>query len=85
MKKGFFGSLLSGPDRKTSGLIQIFACNSLYMEGCKSVVEANDTSIVIKGKSLVRVKGRELGLKELGDGNVCALGKIEQILFEEVL
>ena len=53
------------------------------MEGCKSVLEANDTSIVIKGVGLVRVRGKDLILKELGDGNVCALGKIEQVLFEE--
>lgn len=83
MKKGFFRSFLSSGDRKTSGLIQIFACNSLYMEGCKSILEANDSSIVIKGRSIIRVKGSELILKELGDGKVCALGKISQVLFEE--
>lgn len=62
-------------------LIQIYGGGALYMEGCERILHCDEKRICLQGLQRVTVLGQELILKELGNRNVCASGRIEQILF----
>ncbi len=64
-------------------LIQILARRAVYAEGVRRVVLVRDDVIVLENGVRITVNGRGLVLRELGNSNVCADGKIDSVIFGE--
>ena len=62
-------------------LIQIYGSRKVVFEACRRILEYSDESIVIEGREQVRISGKYLNLKELGGGNLAAVGRIDRIEF----
>ena len=62
-------------------LIQIYGTRKVVFEACRRILEYSDETIVIEGRERVRISGKHLNLKELGCGNLAAVGRIDRIEF----
>jgi len=78
MKNRLFDKIAGGGE-----LIQIHARRAVYVEGVRRVVLVRDDVIVLENGGRITVNGRGLTLKELGNSNVCADGRIDSVIFGE--
>ena len=81
--KNILSSLAGGADRRGGELIQIYSACAVYVEGVKRVLTVENGRIRLVTSRTVTVKGEGLTLKSLGDGNVCAEGRIDSVFFGE--
>lgn len=63
-------------------LIQIYGNSQVIFESCRRILEYSETVILLQGQQRVRITGKSLRLKELGGGNLSAIGRIESVVFE---
>lgn len=75
--------LISSPERRMGELVQIHSRRAVYVEGVERVVLLDPSRIVLEASCTVTVCGSSLVLRQLGDSNVCAEGRIDSVAFSD--
>ena len=74
-------NLMSSPERRRGELVQIHSRRAVYVEGVRRVVKLSPSRVVLEASCTVTVCGDALVLRQLGDSNVCAEGRIDSVAF----
>ncbi|MGN1098875.1 MAG: YabP/YqfC family sporulation protein [Christensenellales bacterium] len=62
----------------------VYGMNGIHIEGHRGVLSVSDTEIVLKQKkNTIKVRGRNLTLKEITDCDVLIRGEIEGVIMGE--